>query len=236
MNKYDVDNPWKSKNIRQKIENTMLIKYGVKHNWSSKDSQLNGRKTRQLLYGNENYTNREKAKRTWLKIYGVDSYRKSQQFKNLFKNKEWLSKNIQKIYNTKKKNNSFNKSIQEDQVYNYLLQKFNKDDIERQYKSELYPFACDFYIKSLDLYIECNFHWTHCPLNNKHMKPFKYSIEDMKMIEKLKNKNSKYCNIALYVWTKLDPLKLQTFKKNKLNYKIFYNIEQFLNWYRKLFL
>ena len=35
------------------------------------------------------------------------------------------------------------------------------EDIIRQYKSDLYPFACDFYIPSLDLYIECNYHWTH---------------------------------------------------------------------------
>ena len=36
------------------------------------------------------------------------------------------------------------------------------------------------------------------------------------------------------IWAKYDPLKLQTFKKNKLNYKIFYNIEQFKNWYNKI--
>ena len=134
---------------------------------------------------------------------------------------------------TKKKNHTFNTSKNEEQVYNYLLQKFNKDDIERQYKSTLYPFNCDFYIKSLNLYIECNFHWTHCPIKSKH-KPFKNSAEDLEELEKLKNKNSKYYNIALYVWTKLDPLKLQTFKKNKLNYKIFYNIEHFLNWFNKI--
>ena len=28
-------------------------------------------------------------------------------------------------------------------------------------KYDRYPFACDFYISSLDLFIECNYHWTH---------------------------------------------------------------------------
>lgn len=39
--------------------------------------------------------------------------------------------------------------------------KYGIENVKRQYKSELYPFACDFYIQNLDLYIECNFHWTH---------------------------------------------------------------------------
>ena len=108
-------------------------------------------------------------------------------------------KNIQ----TKKKNNSFNKSIQEEQVYQLLLQKFNKNDIIRQYRSTLYPFNCDFYIKSLDLYIEYHGTWTH---GNK---PFKHSVEDLEKLKRLKN-------------------------KNKLNYKIFYNIEQFKNWFGKI--
>ena len=62
---------------------------------------------------------------------------------------------------TLRKNNSYNKSKSEEKIYNLLLTKFNKSDIIRQYKSDLYPFACDFYIKSLDLYIEYNGHWTH---------------------------------------------------------------------------
>ena len=174
-----------------------------------------------------------KLKQTNILKYGVTNYYASQEFLNKYNNKQWLLNKQLKEYQTKKKNNSFNKSKQEEQVYNYLLQKFNKNDIERQYKSKLYPFCSDFYIKSLDLYIECNFHWTHCPLKNK-FKPFKNSVEDLQELEKLKNKNSKYYNIAKNVWTKLDPLKLQIFKKNKLKHKIFYKIEQFLSWFNKI--
>lgn len=145
-----------------------------------------------------------------------------------------IEKRIIKSFNTMKKNNSFTKSKSEEQIYNYLLQKFNKEDIIRQYKSNLYPFHSDFYIKSLDLYIEYHGTWTHSPFNNNHRKPFKNSVEDIKILEKLKNKNSKYYNNAIYIWTNLDVRKLNTFKKNKLNYKIFYSIEQFLNWYNKI--
>ena len=117
------------------------------------------------------------------------------------------------------------------------MKKFNKDDVIRQYRSKQYQFNCDFYIKSLDLYIEYHGTWTH------HNKPFKNSIEDLEEVERLKNKSLElnfkgqrklqYLN-TINIWTKVDPLKLQTFKKNKLNYKIFYNINQFLNWYNKI--
>ena len=66
-----------------------------------------------------------------------------------------------KEYATKKKNNSFSTSKPEDRVYAFLCKRFNVDDVIRQFKSEKYPFNCDFYIKSLDFYIECNFSWTH---------------------------------------------------------------------------
>ena len=67
----------------------------------------------------------------------------------------------QKVKDSKKKNKTFGKSKSEDQIYQLLLQKFNK--VERQYKSEQYPFACDFYIPSIDLYIEYQGFYTHGP-------------------------------------------------------------------------
>lgn len=59
-----------------------------------------------------------------------------------------------KSYETKRRNNSFNTSSDEEVYYNYLLQHFEETDILRQYRDERYPFNCDFYIKSLDLFIE----------------------------------------------------------------------------------
>lgn len=57
---------------------------------------------------------------------------------------------------------SFNKSLGEELFYTALQEVFNPDDIERQYSTDTrYPFACDFYIKSLDLFIELNLHWSH---------------------------------------------------------------------------
>ena len=108
-----------------------------------------------------------------------------------------------------------------------------EDDIKRQYKSKLYPFACDFYIKSLDLYIECNGHWSHGWYNNKCLGSFdKDNPEHIKILELYKNKNTKYYRNVIKVWTDLDVRKLETFKKNKLNYKIFWNLKEVEDWIR----
>lgn len=61
-----------------------------------------------------------------------------------------------KIYKSKKQNNSFNSSSYEENFYSNLLTIFENSDVVRQYKDERYPFACDFYIKPLDLFIELN--------------------------------------------------------------------------------
>ena len=60
--------------------------------------------------------------------------------------------------------------------------------------SDLYPFHCDFYIPSLNLYIEYNGSWTH----GKH--PFdSLSKEDQNRLKEMKAKavNSKYYNNAI---------------------------------------
>ena len=125
----------------------------------------------------------------------------------------------QKEYETKKKNNSFSVSKPEEEYYQYLLTIYEKDDIIRQYRSELYPFNCDFYIKSENLYIELNYSWTH----GNH--PFnKDNQEDQQLLESWKQRadGSNYYKAAAYVWSFSDPLKLETARKNNLNFRFIY--------------
>ena len=131
-----------------------------------------------------------------------------------------------KINETKRKNKTFNTSKLEEESYLLLKEKF--PDIIRQYRNEIYPFNCDFYIPSLDLYIECNYHWTH----GNH--PFdKNNIEDNKKLQMWKSKNTKFYNNAINVWTVRDTEKLNILKTNKLNYLIFYHINDFYEWLKK---
>ena len=193
---YGVDNPAKIDGILDKIKETKLKKYGDS-NYNNRDL---AKQTCVNLYGDSNYNNRPKAKQTTLDLYGVDNAIK-------------LPEIQRKIYETHKKNNSFNVSKVEIKLYNLLLTKFKSDDIIRQYKSSKYPFACDFYIKSLDLYIELQGTWLHGsePYNPKNP-------EHIKIVEFWKSKTARLYEVAIKTWTIRDPLKRKTALENNLNY------------------
>lgn len=131
---------------------------------------------------------------------------------------------------TKKKNNSLGKSKKEDEVYNYLVQKFGSDDIIRHYSSILYPFACDFYIKSLDLYIEFNAFVSH----GGHWFDSSNS-DDLDRLNcwQQKSVSSEFYKKMIYTWTELDLRKRQKALDNNLNYVVFWNnnLSDFLLWY-----
>ena len=176
------------------------------------------------------------AVQTVQKRYNVDCYFQTEEYKNYMKQPEVQKRTQQKVYNTKKKNGTFNISNPENIVYQALVYKFDFEDIIPQYKDkERYNFACDFYIKSLDLFIEINFYWTHGyePFNYnniEHLKLLKHWIEESNNIN-FKNEKKKQYKKAMYIWTIVDPKKFQIAKQNNLNYLAFYNWEQFFEWY-----
>lgn len=201
------------KEILKKIQQTCLLKYGYKafNNKKSKQTKLE-------KYGNKNYNNREKAKQTMINLYGVENIYNLEYYKKLAHNKN----SLEKINNTKKKNYTFNTSIPENKSYDLLKEKYK--DIEYQYKNDLYPFNCDFYIPSLDLYIECNYHWTHGG------KPYEGTEEDNIKLNKWKEKNTKFYNNAINIWTIRDVNKRNIAKQNKLNYIEFWDLNELKNW------
>ena len=223
---YGVESPSQSNIIQEKAKQTCLKHYGVEYPTQSNIIKEKVKKTNLARYGDINYNNRQQAKQTSLMRYGVDNFAKTQQWKDYYKLHQNEIK--EKEYQTKRKNNTFNTSKTENECYNILIENFGSDDIIRQYKSSVYPFACDFYIKSKNMYIECNFHWTH----NNHLYN-KNNIKDIitKCKWKQKAKTSKYYNIALDVWCNRDVKKFECAKKNNLNYLVFY-IE---NDFKKLF-
>ena len=123
------------------------------------------------------------------------------------------------MYNTKKKNNSFNKSKSEKKVFEILSKIYYK--IKRQYKDTRYPFACDFYIPEKDLFLECNFHWTH------GKEPFdKNNKEHIKLLKLWESKDTKYYNRAIKTWTDLDVRKRKIADKNDINFIEFFNFKE----------
>lgn len=141
----------------------------------------------------------------------------------------WLRR-PEKCYITKKENHSFNSSKPEKIVYALLCDKFGVENILTQYKSESYPFACDFYVKSYDLYIELNLHVTHCghwfDETNEDDRQYLYLLK-----QKASDRNM-YKNM-IRVWTNTDLKKRDCALQQNLNYVVFWkdDLSDFMDWY-----
>jgi len=225
---YGVENPFQSEEIKKKIKQTNLERYGVENPFQSEEIKY---KIKQYLlqeYGIENPLQsniiKEKIKQTNTERYGAEWPTQSQHVKDIIKTK---SKEIQeKIYQTKKSNHSFNSSKIEQDFKKWLDE--HGVNYKYQYRSEKYPFACDFYFPDKDLYLEIQGNWTH------GFHPYNPDNENDKMIaEGWKNKHTDYYDIAHEVWTKSDPLKRETAKKNGLNWVEVFSckLEDVVNYY-----
>ena len=194
--------------ILQKIKNTNLKKFGVEfplQQLKKENSEIYQKISQTCInkFGVDsplkNKEVREKIKQTNIQRYGVD---------NPLKNKEiWKkSQDNRQISSKSKLENNF---------LNYLKLKYESDDIITQYKSKEYPYYCDFYIKSINLYIEIQGHWTH----NDH--PFDINnLNDQLIMNKWRTKSlsDKYYKNALNTWTIKDVEKRNTAIQNNLNY------------------
>ena len=194
--------------ILQKIKNTNLKKFGVEFPLQQLKKENNEiyQKISQTCINKfgvdsplKNKEVREKIKQTNIQRYGVD---------NPLKNKEiWKkSQDNRQISSKSKLENNF---------LNYLKLKYEPDDIITQYKSKEYPYYCDFYIKSINLYIEIQGHWTH----NDH--PFDINnLNDQLIMDiwRTKSLSDKYYKNALNTWTIKDVEKRNTAIQNNLNY------------------
>lgn len=216
-------------NNRELAEKTTLKRYGVKNTKQAEVAKNKEKETCLKKYGVSSYTKtkecKEKKIKTFISKYGVPHNTQSEKWKEKwYSNKEWVDKKNKKIFQTMLQNNSFGVSKTEHIILNFLKEKY--PDVIYQYGDERYPFKCDFYIPSLDLFIEYNGYWTH----GKH--PFNPSSkEDINTLELWKSKRSKQYEIAIKVWTDTDPLKRETAIKNKLNF-----IELWYDEYKHLYL
>lgn len=223
-----------SSELKQKYEDTMMSRYSVTHNFASVDGKLNGRDTQKQLYGahleemrrrgeetrlrehgDRHWSNREQACQTMMERYGAPYYCMTDECRQLTTSPETQLKREE----TKRQNSTFNRSKMEDDYYEYLLSMYDASDVVRQYKESRYPYMCDFYIKSLDLFIECNFLWVHGP-----HKFDPNNDSDLELLNKWAalSKSHPMYNTAIYVWTNLDIRKFDTAVSNNLNFQTVY--------------
>ena len=215
LKKYGVSCTLQLEEVNKKARNTCIKKYGHEYSLQNKEIYRKVINTNLKKYG-VTCTAKvkefiEKRESTCIKRYGC---------KNPIQN----SKIRKKSYETKKKRHTVNSSKPEKFIKEALEKTF--EDVKYQYRSKEYPFNCDFYIPTLDLYIEYQGHWTHGG------KAFKGTEDDIKVLNKWKEKsNTKPAYLsAIDVWTIRDPKKREIVKENKLNWIEFFNMDQFIEW------
>lgn len=247
LDRYGVENTYQSKELTrdnvEKARKTNLAKYGFESASQNADVKEKNRKT--FLKNHPGYTSvsqlpgvgdaiskavssdevKLKKEKTFQSRYGVNYGLQSPEIMQK-KLETTLARygtpyypNKEKEYQTKKRNHSFNTSNPENEMYADLCKQYGEDNVIRQYKDERYPFVCDFYIPSEDLFIEYNGSWTH----GEH--PFDpMNLEDISTLEAWQEKatDHPYYQGAIYTWTDLDVRKQRIAKENNLNYVVIY--------------
>ena len=229
--KYGVDNVFQASVTKEQIKQTYLEKYGVSHYNQTLESKEKHKTTCLAKYGVDHYNKtvegKTRHKQTCIDRYGVSSYTKTDAYKATRKAKQ--KESTAKQLATKRKNNTLNCSVAEKRYLSVLQSVFGFEDVVAQYKESRYPFLCDFYIKSKDLFIELNFHWTHGG------KMFTGCTEDLEKLTLWQQKAqlSKYYQNAIDTWTIRDLSKNKKAEENSLNYLVFYTQEDLDAWIAK---
>lgn len=207
--RYGVDSVSQDPDIRARAKATCLAKYGSEEPLAAKSVRDKIIATNRERYGGmaplSSAEIRGKCEMTVFRKYGVQHVTQLKEIQH-------------KILESKREHGTFGTSACEDVLYGRLCEAFGRDDVIRQYKSDAYPFACDFYVKSRDLYIELNASWTH---GSHWFDP--ENIQDAAVVNEWLARGTAYYKNAVRVWTVADVNKRNHAKIHDLNYVVFWD-------------
>lgn len=255
LRKYGFNCSSKSEIVKEKSKQTCLKRYGVEYPGQIEEAKEKSKKTCLEKYGSEYYIGSKDCLEKTIEFskqnYNVDWFTKSEKIKNkaketmlrrygveysmqIPKNKEYMSYLMssyemqERRYNTMKRNHTFNSSSTEEELFLYIKSRF--PTVVRQYKDKnRYPYFCDFYIPELDYFIELQGYYTH----GKH--PFNpNSNEDLQLIEYYKKKYGEDCQ-PITIWSIKDVEKRDCAKRNHLNFKEVWSLEDGKNFVNELY-
>lgn len=215
LEKYGVDNAMRNSNVKARQQASLVDSHGVSNPMFDKDvvrKQLALRcNTAMGRYGiPECLASREvraKIAQTNLERYG---------FENVMKNPDIVQKN----FDVRRANGTLSASAPEEWLYSRLCDYFGAGDVVRQYSDSRYPFACDFYVVSRDMFIELNGSWTH----GKHWFDSRsLSDNDVAGLILGKSETQPFYKAAYEVWTVRDASKRRYACSNHLNYVVFWD-------------
>ena len=228
-----------SEEAKEKKKQTMLDRYGYEHTFQNpevrKKAKESFEKYREEHPGFMTATLKKRANdyAEMLKILrenpgtSIDDYRDIPEYEDYVKAYDRSSETIEKIFTTQKKHGTLNTSNPEEELYNILTEKFN--DVIRHYSDNRYKYKCDFYIPSLDLFIEYQGSMFHNrkPYTENYKDELEYIKERNKILkQKSKETITRYDNL-ISTWVVRDVEKRNTAKKNNLNYLEIYPLYPF---------
>ena len=212
---------------RVKRTDTMLMRYGVEH--PNDNPMIRAKMQAQLEATN-------------MKRYGVPNAmqnpeiaRKSAHLRQKAMLDKYGAKNSvevkairDKIFANRKQNKTLNTSRPEVALGELLVAYFGENDVQHNVVVDnRYPYHVDFYIKSLDLFIELNGdrchndHWFD-ESNLRDRQILRSWEENMLRIEQETGRVSRYRNY-IKTWTQSDVAKRLSAKKHNLNYLVFWD-------------
>lgn len=193
-------NPEFKKRAIDNMHKTMKAKYGVEHAMQRPEMAVSASKARQ---------------RTMLERYGAAN---SVQVKEI----------REKIFSKRAANGTVNTSEPENALYAMLAEKFGEEHVRRNaIIDNRYPYHVDFYIDTVDLFIELNGDRTHNgrwfdPDSERDRQALAAYAENAARIEADTGKISRYRKY-IRVWSITDVEKRSCAKKNNLHYLVFWD-------------
>lgn len=213
---------------------------------SRKQSEEDKKYTNKIIYGVENVMQlnyiKEKMYNTNINKYGSlssmqnDEVKKKREDNNIIKYGVKNVMQIKEIYNkmlttTIKRYGTKcivakNISKEEQKCFNMLKEKF-PDAIQQYYNENRYPFFCDMYIPSKDIFIEYQGY-----AGGHFNRPYKHTEKDVDdLLELILNQDTKPFNKRIIeTWAANDIIKREKAKESKIQLLEFYNIKDFKSW------
>lgn len=155
---------------------------------------------------------------TSLKRYGVAHHAQTEERRVRQSQRMLDSDHQNRINAAKRANNSFNTSAPEEELHGLLAGYFGEGDLLRQHNDPRYPYRCDFYVPSRDLFIELNGTWTHGGRWFDEV-----DFRDRQLVENWRAKNSAYYEAAARQWCQWDRAKRKAADAARLNYVTFWD-------------
>ena len=181
---YGVEHPAQSKEVRSRMEETCLEKYGVNNVFKVEEVKNKAKKTNLEKFGTEYAIGskqvRDKAKSNLLEKYGVDNAFKAEEVKQKIKKKHLENFGVEHPMKSKKAQDKMKRTNLKRRGVEFPLQ--SQESMEKMKKTNLENLGVEFTLQSLDV---------HKKIEEKMLSKYgvKHALQSSEIQEKMKKNN-----------------------------------------------